>query len=61
MYFFLTGTFIGIIKSSGVRKFCPNSKFPDKSSAGLMRFDCKLKLKLINTFYYNIINFILLH
>ncbi len=26
-------TCIGIIKSSGVRKFCPNSKFPDKGSA----------------------------
>ncbi len=26
--------------SSGVRKFCPNSKFPDISSAGLTRFDC---------------------
>ncbi len=35
VYFFLTDTCIGIIKSSGVRKFCPNSKFPDKSSAGL--------------------------
>ncbi len=40
MYFFLTDTCIGIEKSSGVRKFCPNSKFPDKSSAGLTRFDC---------------------
>jgi hypothetical protein len=38
--FFLTGTFIGIIKSSGVRRFCPNSKFPDNSSAGLTRFYC---------------------
>ena len=33
-----------IIKSSGVRKFCPNSKFQDKSSAGLTRFDCILSL-----------------
>ena len=40
MYFFLTDTCIGIVKSSGVRKFCSNSKFPDKSSAGLTRFDC---------------------
>ena len=42
MYFFLTDTCKGIIKSSGVRKFCPSSKFPNKSSAGLTRFDCKL-------------------
>ena len=26
--------------SSGVRKFCPSSKFPDESSAGLTRLDC---------------------
>jgi len=45
VYFFLTDTCIGIIKSSGVRKFCPNSKFPDKSSAGLTRFDCILFIK----------------
>ena len=32
----LTDTCIGIIKSSGVRKF------PDKSSTGLTRFDCIL-------------------
>jgi len=38
--FFLTDTCIGIIKSSGVRKFSPNNKFPDKSSAGLTRLDC---------------------
>ncbi len=40
MYFFLTDKCIGIIKISGVRKFCPNNKFPDKSSAGLTRLDC---------------------
>jgi len=39
VYIFLTDTCKGIIKSSEVRKFCPNSKFPDKSSAGLTRFD----------------------
>ena len=38
--FFLTDTCIGIIKSSGVRKFCPNSKFPSKISDGLTWFDC---------------------
>ena len=38
VYFFLTDTCIGIIKSSGV--ICPNNKFPDKSSAGLTRLDC---------------------
>ncbi len=27
-------------KSSGVREFCPNSKFPDKRSAGLTKLDC---------------------
>ncbi len=35
--FFLTDTCIGIIQSSGVRKLCPNKKFPDKSSAELTR------------------------
>ena len=40
MYFLLTDTCIGIIKSSGVRKFCPNIKFSDKTSAGLTRLDC---------------------
>ncbi len=30
VYFFLTDTCIGIFKSLGVRKFCPNNKFPDK-------------------------------
>jgi len=39
-YFFLTDTCIGIIKSSGEMKLNPNSKFTDKSSAGLTRFDC---------------------
>ena len=38
MYFFLTCTCIGIIKSSGVWKFYPDSKFPDKISSGLT--DC---------------------
>ncbi len=36
--FFQTDTCIGIVKSSGLRKFCPNSKFPDKRSAGLTRY-----------------------
>ena len=35
-YFFLTGTCIDIMKSSGVRNFCPK---PGKNSAGLTRFD----------------------
>ena len=34
VFFFLTDTCIGITQSSGVRKFCPNNKFPYKSSAG---------------------------
>ena len=33
-FFLLTDTCIGITQSSGVRKFCPNNKFPYKSSAG---------------------------
>jgi len=37
---FLTETSIGIIANLGVGKFCPNSKFPDKSSYGLTRSDC---------------------
>jgi len=40
VYFLLTDTCIGIIKSSGARKFCPNIKFSDKTSAGLTRLDC---------------------
>jgi hypothetical protein len=40
VYFFITYICICIIKSSGERKFCPNRKFPDKSCAGLLRFDC---------------------
>ena len=35
--FFLTDTCKGIIKSSGVRKFCPNNKFPNKSSINEVR------------------------
>ena len=58
MYLFLTDTCIGIIKNSGVRKFCPNSKFTDKTSAGLTRFDCSLFIYLKFGFSYldNIIN-----
>ena len=41
VYFFLTDTCLAIIKSSGTRKFCQNNKFPDKSSAGLTRSDCR--------------------
>ena len=48
MYFFLTDVCIGIIKKSGVRKFCSSSKFPDKSSAGLTRFDCSYKTAQIS-------------
>ncbi len=44
MYLFLTDTCKGIIKSSGVREFCPNSKFPDKRMAGLTRFGCTLSI-----------------
>jgi hypothetical protein len=53
VYFFLTDTFIGNIKSLGVRKFCPNSKFPDRSSFGFTRFDCseKRKFQQICTFF----------
>ena len=40
VYFFLTDACIGIIKSSGVRKFGSNSKFPDKISSGSVRADC---------------------
>ena len=40
MYFFLIDTCIGFIKITGARKFCPNNKFPNKSSAGLTRLDC---------------------
>jgi hypothetical protein len=48
--FFLTDTCLGIIKSSGLKKFCPNSKFPDKSSAGLARSDCiEIELMLIKS------------
>ena len=54
MYFFLTDTCIGIIKSSGVRKFCPNNKFPDKSSAGLTRCDCKSRGAKRNLILFNI-------
>ncbi len=36
----ITDTCIGIIKNLRVGKFCPNSKFPDKSSSGLTRVDC---------------------
>jgi len=43
VYFFLTDTCKGITKSFGVREFCPDSKFTDKSSAGLTRFDCREK------------------
>jgi len=46
--FFLNDTCIDMIKSSGVRKVCPNSKFPDKSSAGLTRFDCNSKRFPVN-------------
>ncbi len=34
--FFLIDTWYGIIKSSGARKFGPNSKFSAKSSAGIL-------------------------
>ena len=54
--FFLTDTCIGIIKSSGVSKNCPNSKFPDKSSVGLKRFDCN-KDYLIRVRHYKPISF----
>jgi hypothetical protein len=46
VYFFLTDKCIGILKSLGVRKFCPNNKFPDKSSAGLTRLDCIVKWRI---------------
>ena len=32
-----------------VRQFCPNIKFPDKSSAELTRFDCNITFFL---YYY---------
>jgi hypothetical protein len=54
--FFLTDTCIGIIKSSGVSKNCPNSKFPDKSSVGLKRFDCD-KDYFIRVRHYKAISF----
>ena len=38
--FFQTDTCIGNIKRQGIRKFCPNSKNPDKSRFGLTRSDC---------------------
>jgi hypothetical protein len=52
--FFLTDTCIGVLKSSGVRKFRPNSNYPDKSSAGLTRVDCNW----LKTHYISIINYI---
>jgi len=39
---FLTDSCKGIIKNLGVGKFCPNSKFPNKSSSGLTSLDCTL-------------------
>ena len=40
VFFYITDTYIGIIKSLGVKKFCPNSKYMDYSSSGLTRVDC---------------------
>ena len=42
-----------MIKSSWERKFCPNSKFPDKSSAGLARFDCSYYRNLTVTLFFD--------
>ena len=62
---FLTDTCIGITKSSEVMAFFPNSKFPDKSSAELTRFDCKdilllpFKEKICPALHIFIVNFFL--
>ncbi len=48
MYFFLTDTCIGIIKSSGVRKFCPNSKFPElDSKENIIKYDFKKNVNIL--------------
>jgi len=31
-------------KNSGIRKFCPNRKFSDKSWSGLTRAHCKINV-----------------
>ena len=51
--FFLTDTCIGIIKSSGVRKFFPNSKFLDKGISQVRLYNNCLKNN-----YFSIINYI---
>ena len=53
VYYFLTCTCLDIIKNSGVIKFCPKRKFPDKSRPVLTRADCnssKKKVMRICTF-----------